>query len=267
MVSATGSAIRDQVLYTAIRNLKVEATFEAVAAALPKDFDLDEIEYGGAIKILALQAKDDPPEPPPQVERSAPRALMIDKNPDGHSLVPPKTASPGEIIEDELARGLRDPNTGRRQPIPDTSPEPVMTAIEANHAILKAQNRLGEARIRVQRARNAKMKAQSALADAITAWQNSQEPYTQEQLVRDHLRSEQEKRRQRIEGGIPPQVKTHGGSAIDIAAAYSKDNSPEGFARSRMQNGRSRGAFSKIAQHQINYDPRRGPVGKPPIKA
>jgi len=256
---ATGSAIRDQVLYTAIRSVKGEVTFEAVVAALPQDFDMDEIEYNAAIKILAVNM-DEPPEPPPQVERTAPRALMIDKNPDGHSLVQPKSL--------EKIEAARAPQP---EPSPVTTakaaPEPVMTAFEANAAILKAQNRLGEARIRVQRARDAKMKAQGALADAITAWQNGQEPYSQENLIRDHLKSEQEKRRQRIEGGIPPQVKPRGGSAIDIAAAYSKDNSPEGFTRSRMQNGRSRGAFSKIAQHQINYDPRRGPVGKPPVKA
>jgi hypothetical protein len=262
MVSATGSAIRDQVLYAAIRNLKAEATFEAVAAALPVDFDLDEIEYSGAIKILALQSKDDPPEPPPQVERAAPRALLIDKNPDGHSLVPPKSL---EKIE--------PPRDAQPEPPPiataEATPEPVLTAIEANHAILKAQNRLGEARIRLQHARDARMKAQGKLADAITAWQNGQEPYTQENLIRDHLRSEQEKRRVRIEQGVPPQAKIVGNSAVDRAAAYGKDNSPEGFVHSRMQAGRRRGAFPASEQYQRNTDPRRGPVftGKPSVKA
>jgi hypothetical protein len=261
MVSATGSAIRDQVLYAAIRNLKVEATFEAVAAALPADFDLDEIEYSGARKILALQSKDDPHEPPPLVERVAPRALLIDKNPDGHSLVPAKSF---EKIE--------PPRAAQPEPPPiataEVTPEPVrMTAIEANHAILKAQNRLGEARIRLQHARDGKMKAQAKLADAITAWQNGQEPYTQENLIRDHLRSEQEKRRMRIEQGVPPQAKIVGNSALDRAAAYGKDNSPEGFVHSRMQAGRRRGAFPASEQYRRNIDPRRGPVFKPPVKA
>jgi hypothetical protein len=257
MVSATGNAIRDQILYAAIRKVPGEITFEAAVAALPKDFDLDEIEFSGAVKILERYgAPDDPEPPPPQAERAAP--LMIDRNPDGHSLAPPKTLEKNEA-----------PRAPQPEPPPiataKATPEPVrLTAVGANRAILDAQRRLGEGRIVLQRARDAKMKAQGALATAITVWQTGLPPYTQEALIRDHLRSEQEKRRQRIEGGAPPQAKTHGHSAIDIAAAYSRDNSPEGFARSRFQNGRQRGAFSKSAQHQINHDPRRGAVGKLP---
>jgi hypothetical protein len=258
MVSATGNAIRDQILYAAIRKLTGEITFEATVAALPNDFDLDETEYNGAIKILDLYGAPDDPEPP-QGERTAP--LMIDKTPDGkHSLIP-KTLE--KIGAPRAPLPERPPIATAR-----ATPEPVrLTAIQANHAVLEAQRRLGEGRIVLQRARDAKIKAQGALANAITIWQTGMPPYTQENLIRDHLRSEQEKRRQRIEGGAPPQAKTHGHSAIDIAAAYSKDNSPEGFARSRFENGRQRGAFPKSALHQKNYDPRRGPVFKPPVKA
>jgi hypothetical protein len=261
MVSATGNAIRDKVLYAAIRKLTVPS-FESAVAALPADFDLDDIEYSGAVKILELYGAPDDPEPPPLVRSydhgSAPRALLIDKNPDGHSLVSSKSL---EKIEAPRAPQPEPPPIATAK----ATPEPVrMTAIEANHAIIAAQHRLGEARIVLQHKRDATAKARAALANAVTIWQTGLPPYSQEQLIRDHLRSEQEKRRQRIEGGAPPQAKTHGHSAIDIAAAYSKDNSPEGAVRSRMQYGRSRGAFDKSKQYTQNYDPRRGPVFKPP---
>jgi len=258
MVSATGNAIRDKVLYDVIRKLDVPS-FESTVAALPADFDLDEIEYSGAIKIIALYAPnpDDPPEPPPLVERVAPRAaLMIDKNPDGHSLVPTKTL---EKIE--------PPRAAQPEPSPidtaEATPEPVLTAQQANRAILDAQTRLGEAHIVLQRARDATAKARAALANAVTIWQTGLPPYSQEQLIRDHLRSEQEKRRQRIEQGVHPQVKQVGKSAVDRSAAYGRDNSPEGFVHSRMQAGRRRGAFPASAQYQTNSDPRRGPVFVP----
>jgi hypothetical protein len=242
MVTATGSPIRDKILYDVIRKLTGEVTFEAAVAALPTDFDLDDVEFNGAVSIL----------------RMAP--MMISENPDGHSLAPSKSL---ENIEPPRDAKPEPPHIDTAE----ATPEPVrMTAVQANRVIIDAQTHLGEARIVLQRARDHKMKSQGALATAITAWQNGAPPYTQEMLIRDHLRSEQEKRRVRTEQGVPPQAKTHGNSAVDIAAAYSKDNSPEGAVRSRFQNdGRRRGAFPKSQLGTRNYDPARGPVWKPPV--
>ena len=56
-----------------------------------------------------------------------------------------------------------------------------------------------------------------------------------------------------------------GKSVVDQQAAYGRDASAEGAVRSRFQNrGSHRGAFSASERFTTNYDPRRGPVGKPP---
>ncbi len=262
MAYTTGNAERDKRLRRAIGELIAcheEVTFEAVAAHLPKDFELEEIEFSSMLADMA-QGEDEPtepPPPPPQVERVAPRALMIDKSPHGAPL-PPETQ---ENFESPREAEDEPPQIDTAEATPQ--PEIRLTAQEANRAVLDAQNRLGESRIQINLARDKTKRARAKLAAAITAWQEGAPPYTQEQLVRDHLRSEQEKRRQRIEGGIPPEYKPVGKSALDRAAAYSRDHTPEGAVRSRMQIGARRGAFPKSMQGQVNTDPRRGAVYKP----
>jgi hypothetical protein len=263
MTYSTGNSERDTRLRRAIGEAiacNEPMTLEQVAAHLPKDFDLEADELSGMLDAMAHD-NDAPDEPPPQVERVAP--LLIDATPDGHPFAQPKSL---EKIEPPREAEAAEPHNDAADEAPQ--PEIRLTAQEANNAVLAAQNRLGEARININLARENTKRARGKLAAAITAWQNGATPYTQEQLVRDHLRSEQEKRRQRIEQGVPPQVKRVGKSALDISAAYSRDNTPEGAVRSRMQIGARRGAFPKSMQGQKNFDPARGAVYKPPsVKA
>jgi len=256
MSFTTGVEERDKRIKRAIGEVKAFSepmSLDSVRQHLPPDFDLDAEEFGGfALDMRLIEIEHF--EPPTTHAKP-----MIDQTPAGDPLPetleqiePPRAAQPEPRQEDTA-----DEDSG-----------PILTARECNAAILDAQNRLGEARVQLAHRRNATAAAKAVLAAAIMQWQTGQKAYSQQDLIRDHLRSEQEKRRRLIEGGVPPQVKIVGKSAIDRARAYSRDNSPEGAARSRMLNGMSRGAFSKSDQHKINYDPRRGPVGKQPgVKA
>jgi hypothetical protein len=263
-MSVTGNDTRDKFLRRAIGEvvaLHERPTLQTISERLPKDFAADQEEVDGMLAEMNIGVAAEKPKaiPSQKTENLAP---MIQTNPEGHALAskslenfePPREAEADESHEDAADE--------------TPAPEIRLTAQEANAAILKAQNRLGEARIVIQRRRDATAKARAALATAITVWQCGLPPYSREQLVRDHLRSEQEKRRQRIEGGIPPEVKPVGKSAIDRRAAYSTDNSAEGFARKRNAveggDGARRGAFPKSMMNQRNFDPRRGPVFKPP---
>ncbi len=264
MAYTTGSAERDKFLRRAIGEVIAcheQMTLEVVAAEhLPKDFELEADELSGMLDDMTHG--DDAPDEPPQVERVPPRkALMIDKSPHGAPL-PPETL---EKIEPPRAPEAEPPHIDAADEAPQ--PEIRMTAQEANQAILKAQNRLGNARIKINVTRDATAKARAKLADAITEWQSGAKPYTREALVRDHIRASNEARAQRVAQGIPPQVKAVGRSAIDRSAAYSKDYSAEGAARSRMQVGARRGAFPSSMKFQQNFDPKRGAVAKLPVKA
>ena len=180
MAYSTGVPARDRLLQTAIQQVITSGrtpSQKLVSRELPEDFSLDEYELEGALGDI------------------------LDK--------PPSEAAP------ETLKNIEAPRDPQPEPSPistaKSTPEPVpMTALQANAAIIAAQTGLGEARIVLQRRRDATMKARADLANAITIWQTGLPPYTQESLIRDHLRSEQEKRRQRIMGGVPPQAKTHG---------------------------------------------------------
>jgi hypothetical protein len=260
MVSATANPVRDEILYSAIRKLGGSPTFEETVAALPQDFDLDETEYSGAIKIVALKTQP-PDEPPPQVERVAPHALMIDKTPSGD----PLPVEPVETIEaaTEIEEAKPVENQGEN---PEEISSP-LTQQEANDAVLAAENALGEARFALRRAQENTKAARAAVANAVTIWQTGLPVYSAERNVRDHLKQSQEARRIRVEQGGPTATARPGKSYLDRAAKYGRDNSPEGAARSRMQHGAHRGAFSRseVAANSFqNRDPRRGPVVKLP---
>ncbi len=265
MSYSTGNLERDKMLRKAINRVRgrgEEMTLENIASKLPPDFQVDEQEAEGMLEAMQAGVSSSAPaasavgdvslEVTAHVPDNA--APLIATNPEGHPF--PKI----EPVEDEPVEPLTF-----EPPVEPPVERPRLTQIEANKAILAAQDRLGQARIEIQKARFNTQRARTALANQITIWQTGLPAYSREELVRDFLRSEQEKRRQRIEGGIPPEYKPVGKSAIDRAAAYSRDNSPEGAVRSRMTGGgMRRGAFPKSMQHQSNFDPRRGAVAKLP---
>ena len=230
MASATGNPVRDGILYEVIRKIGGGVSFESAVAALAPDFDLDESEYTAAMKILNMA-------PGPQSD------------------VPVRIEAGSEV---PAPQSLPHPP----QSI-EAHPEP-LTHQEAADAVLATDNALGEARMKL-RDRQAETKlARSALATSITIWQTGLPHYSAERNVRDHLKAEQAARRQRIEQGGPAATAQPGKSYIDRAAKYGRDNTPEGAARSRMQNGARRGAFGFSQKFQKNFDPARGPVAKLP---
>jgi len=249
----TGNQERDQMYREKISSIGAGVTFETLVAAMPADFGAEAEEYEAFLAQSFTGAA------PPPAGTDLTSAPMFDKTPDGqHSLVPSKS-----LENIEAPRAAEVEASGN-----DVAPQPeiLLTSAEANQAALSAQNKLTEAQVTARRAKEAAAKARAVLAAAIAEWRDGAPPYTQEMLLRDHLRSEQEKRKARIEGGgaqMPaPRV---GRSYIDKAAAYGRDASPEGHVRSRMQNGGShRGAFPSSQKYQMNYDPKRGPVAKPP---
>jgi hypothetical protein len=249
MTSATGNLVRDTILYDALRKLGGSSTFEETVAALPPDFDLDEMEYSGAIKILKLA----PHQP-----------LMIETTPAGTPLAP----EPVEVVEEKFSNDIHgtiapsDTNE-RVGELPIEPVEERLTLAQANDAVLDAENALGEARLALRNAQQRTKDARAALANAVTIWQTGLPVYSAERNVRDHLRASQAARRQRIELGGPTATTPPGKSYLDRAAKYGRDQSPEGAARSRMMHGAHRGAFPTSAKFQDNHDPRRGPVAKP----
>lgn len=255
MASATGNPVRDEILYEAIRKIGGGGSFEATVAALAPDFDLDENEYNGAMKILNLA---------PDV------AQPIEQRPDVAQSVEPHAAQSVEPhpVETKLSNDIHGtiaPETvaERTGGLP-IEPHQRMTSQEANNAVLAAENKLGAARITLRNRQAETKAARSALATSISIWQTGLPAYTAEMNVRAHLKASQEARRKRIEQGGPSATTPPGKSYLDRAAKYGRDHSPEGAARSRMQNGAHRGAFSTASKFQKNFDPARGPVAKLP---
>jgi hypothetical protein len=246
MPSATGNPTRDRILYDAIQKLGDVPTFEATVNAVPRDFDLDEGEYNTAIKILHVAPR--------------PARLLIDRNPDGHSLVAP------EVAETKLPDDIRG-TIAYEAPAERTHDAPIdppLTHQQANDAVLAAENNLGNARLALRHAQETTKSARAANANAITIWQCGLPVYTSEMNVRDFLKSQQAARRERIAQGGPAATTPPGKSYLDRAAKYGRDNSAEGAARSRMQHGAHRGAFPTSQKFQQNHDPRRGAVAKLP---
>jgi hypothetical protein len=250
MASATANPVRDEILYSAIRKIGGGVSFEATVAALPPDFDLDEAEYSTAMKILNMA-----PGPVEDVTTSIEAGPDVTTSIEPH---PPETKF-SNVSEATMAPSEAIQRTGGL-PI-----DPPMTNQQASDAVLAAENKLGEARMKLRHRQAETKAARATLATSITIWQTGLPAYTQEHLVRDHLKASQEARRKRVEqGGAPNSAAPPGKSVIDRQAKYGRDNSPEGAARSRMQNGARRGAFGISAKFQNNFDPARGAVAKLP---
>jgi hypothetical protein len=190
MPSATCNPVRDRILYDAIQKLEGPVTFEATVAALPPDFDLDEMEFNGAVKIL-------------HVAPQSGRALMIAENPNGHRLAPEPVEPSTEIvdaqpIENQAVTLVEGSVPGEQTPEP-VEAEP-LTSQQAHDAVLEAHNALGNARLALRRAQENTKAARAANANAITIWQTGLPVYTAERNVRDHLKAEQAARRQDVSG-------------------------------------------------------------------
>jgi hypothetical protein len=160
MAYSTGNNERDVYLQRAIKECVADQepiTLTSIAEKVPDDFAADQEELDGFLVDMGLAAR--PPVAAPQVVRPV---LMIDKNPDGHSLVPLEPALQPEPIAEP-------PENSALQP--ERSAVPRLTREEASAAVLAAHNTLGSARITLRTAQQKTRDARGALAKASKTWQ------------------------------------------------------------------------------------------------
>lgn len=117
------------------------------------------------------------------------------------------------------------------------------TREECNARGVELQTKLNAARAAVITLQQKLRDARGVAAKAVTEWQTGFRPITREQLVRQHIASEQQRKQDLKDGKIPPkQMPRVGNSYFDRAGAYGQGDAST-FARKRMQRGGQRGAF------------------------
>ena len=253
-----------------------------VKQKLPDDFwfdydsgkDLDDMEAFREIQsVFQTLPKPAPDEPPPMVERVAPRA-MIEDRPDGQGKLAPVEAEafpahlpPSEKIAEPLAE--LSPNVEPQQVTQKTADHAASGPGNVSQARLdelrKIEGDLLAERPALQRAerdlRDELQNAKIAFAQIDTRRQ------TPAELSRQFREQSQLQRAARKRGeawATPPERRPGGERAyVDIERAYSQGGDGNTFARRMMQTGNRRGAYSKQSLGQINRDPSRGAVPKP----
>jgi hypothetical protein len=237
------------------QNSDVPITVGSLAPLLPDNFDLGEDD-------LELYRERHPheAEPTPAQREAADmvQGILSGDAPivfEGESEQTPEAV--GEAEAKAKAKAFNGHRERQRQPIkaPEAdslAPAPA-TPEQIEAATLrrnKAEQTLANARVAVMVAQNAERGARAKLAEAVTTFQKGFPKVTHEQLMRDVIASEQ----QRKAAGHPlrPQGQP-GKSVVDRVAFYGRGGNP---ARGDYR----RGAFAASAKGAPNYDPRRGAV-------
>jgi hypothetical protein len=220
MAYTTGNPERDALLLDAIRRvIAVGKTpvLKFVARLLPNDFSADQEELDGM--LADMQDQDKPPEPPPQVERVAPRALMITETPDGHPLGELPQVAEDEPPQVEAA---------------DDTVETTLTERQARAVFDQAHKRLDRAQAAMAIAQETLKQLRGGLAAEIASWQLLFKPQvqTREQLQRETIAANQAYKQAVKDGTVAPPVRGPSGrgrSYIDRASGRGGDGSD--FAR------------------------------------
>jgi hypothetical protein len=178
--------LRDQMLREAIAQAAPDTSLAAVIAFLPADFDADEAELADMLATMAAE--------PTPAQRDA--AAMV------QSLM---GIEPDQPIEFE---GAPEP-TPAPQPVEtlDTvepvSDEPTLTFQEARAVVVDWGNKLSAARGRLMTAVSRQQAGRDKLHAAIKQFVSGFPKKTREDLQREYLASEAE-RRQRVHDGLEP---------------------------------------------------------------
>jgi hypothetical protein len=237
------------------QNPDVPITVEALAPLLPDNFDLGEDDLELYRERHPLEAEPTP------AQREAADMVQGILSGDAPIVFEGEAEQSPEAIGEAEARAFNAHRESQRAAIkaPEAdSPAPApATPEQIDAAILrrnKAEQGLANARVAVTVAGNAERAARAKLAEAVTTFQNGFPKVTHEQLMRDVIASEQ----QRKAAGHPlrPQGQP-GKSAVDRQAFYGRGGNP---ARGDYR----RGAFPAQAKGAPNYDPRRGTVAVQP---
>jgi hypothetical protein len=189
-------------------------TVENIARLLPDNFDLGEDDLEHYRQSRPITFEGEPEATPAATQEAAPEA----------------------VAEPEA---------------PPATPDQIETATQRRIA---ADQSIANARVAVIAAGNVERAARAKLAEAVTTFQNGFPKVTREQLMRDMIASEQE--RKAAGNPLRPQGRP-GKSAVDRTAFYGRGGNP---ARGDYR----RGAFPSQAKGAPNYDPRRGAVAALP---
>lgn len=236
MTYTTGSEERDRWLKRALGEVLAcheQPTLEAVAAALPSDFQLDEEELSGMLGNMQPQTAEPFPAAPPGKP-------VIETTPAGDPLPTEAVAPQGTYLIEASS------------PAEAETILPKVREAEARRQLDEANAKLGAARESLVNAQVDRRHRREALAGAIHQWQLLAENTT------DGMSAEA---RRQVE------VRNHlAATAAERAARGKPHPKAARFARRTMRNGPSRGAYSMSDAARagfINRDPSRGPVKLP----
>jgi pyruvate/2-oxoglutarate dehydrogenase complex dihydrolipoamide acyltransferase (E2) component len=211
-------------------------TVENLAQFFPPDFDLGEDDLEHYRQSRPITFEGEPEATPAATQEAAPEAASEPE-------APPPPATPDQI---EAA-------TVRR---------------------IAADQSLANARVAVITAGNVERNARTKLAQAVTEFQNGFPKVTRDQLMRDMIASEQERKA----AGHPSQRQGRpGNSEVDRSAFYGRGGNPARHSPPPWSlngklvpagtpgavqgaKGYQRGAFRSQDKGAPNYDPRRGAV-------
>ena len=224
--------LRKQMVAEAVGRAVSPITIEHVAKYLPDDFELD--------------TEDLAPHVPAEAE-PAPQAQPFDWGALANRVDALQANAPAAP---EAEQATAEPEA------PAVQPGDVEAATARRIA---ADSLVANARVALITAQNVEKDARTKLANAVTQFQSGFAPVTPEQLRRDHVNEQAAIRQAQKDGTLPVVGRGHGigKSVVDRMAAYSRGGNP-------AQGNYRRGAYPSQMRGAPNYDPRRGPVVKPP---
>jgi hypothetical protein len=194
-MSVTGNPARDLMLRQAIEAYGTD--LDALKAALPGDFGTDQDEVDAMVAAISV------------VE-----GQHVETVETVEMLTPSKSL---ENIEPPHANGAARPHHEARPDAPQPETEPSLTLVEAQAALAVWQTKAQAARIELRNRDMAQRTARGKLADAINYFLRGNVTMTREQLQREHIASEQQRKAEG--GGRRRHAPSHGPSAYDIGRA------------------------------------------------
>jgi hypothetical protein len=185
--------LRDQMLREAILQAGDNPTLATVATLLPGDFDLDEAELADMLAFT--------PEPTPgQHEAAAMVQAILGGEPIEFEGEPEPTP---EALGEAEARAFNSHRERQRAPVEPIKEPPTLTFAEAHDVVADWKNKLSLAQGALMSAQARQQDGRLKLAAAIAQFVSGFPKMTQDDLKREYLASEAE-RRQRVADGLEP---------------------------------------------------------------
>jgi hypothetical protein len=186
--------LRNEMLRQAILQAAPDTTLSSVVTWLPGDFDLDEAELADMIATMATEPT------PQQREAGALVASILGLDPAPIEFEGEPEPTPEALGEAE-ARAFNGHRERQRQPIPAPAEPPTLTFQEARDVVSEWANKLSKARGALMSAQARQQAGRLKLAAAIGQFVSGFPKKSREDLQREYLASEAE-RRQRVADGL-----------------------------------------------------------------